>query len=67
MAKAILRSGAPTRIAREYEVSFRRETKAGARRGLVTFVYANNHYEGSAPLTIERLLAALAEKARPPR
>ena len=56
-----------SRFAAKQKLSFRRETKAGARRGLVTFVYANNHYEGSAPLTIERLLAALAEKARPPR
>lgn len=30
-----------------------------AERGIRTFVNVNNHYEGSAPLTIERLLARL--------
>jgi hypothetical protein len=37
------------------------------RHGLVTFVYASNHFEGSAPLTLERLLGILAEKPRPSR
>jgi len=30
---------------------------------IVTFVSANNHYEGSAPLTIERFLSALVRSA----
>jgi hypothetical protein len=30
-----------------------------ARKGITTFANANNHYEGSAPLTIQRLLRLL--------
>ena len=34
-----------------------------AHAGVTPWVYVNNHYEGSAPLTIDRLLALLAERA----
>ncbi len=34
--------------------------RAGTSRGLIMAVYANNHYEGSAPLTLARLLEALS-------
>jgi uncharacterized protein YecE (DUF72 family) len=36
--------------------------RQNAEKLIVTYVNVNNHYEGSAPLTIERFLAAL-EKA----
>ncbi|HRT97594.1 MAG TPA: DUF72 domain-containing protein [Planctomycetota bacterium] len=36
--------------------------RAGTSRGLIIAVYANNHYEGGAPLTLERLLGLLREK-----
>jgi uncharacterized protein YecE (DUF72 family) len=36
-----------------------RIVRANRRRGVTTFVNVNNHYEGSAPLTIERFLEAL--------
>ncbi len=35
-------------------------TRADLRGRIVTFVNVNNHYEGSAPLTIERFLKELA-------
>jgi uncharacterized protein YecE (DUF72 family) len=35
--------------------------KANADRMITTYVMVNNHYEGSAPLTVERFLAALAK------
>ncbi len=34
-------------------------TRDSAQKGILTLVNANNHYEGSAPLTIERFLAEL--------
>jgi hypothetical protein len=34
-------------------------TQANVRKRLVTIVNANNHYEGSAPLTVERFLEQL--------
>jgi hypothetical protein len=34
--------------------------RTNMKRGICTFVNVNNHYEGSAPLTIERLLEVLA-------
>jgi uncharacterized protein YecE (DUF72 family) len=37
-----------------------RIVRASATRDIKTFVNVNNHFEGSAPLTIERLLAELA-------
>jgi len=37
--------------------------RAGTSRGLIMAVYANNHYEGSAPLTLERLLGKLREES----
>ncbi len=33
--------------------------RANAQEGILTIVNANNHYEGSAPLTIERFLDEL--------
>ena len=33
--------------------------RANMKRGVRTFVNVNNHYEGSAPLTIEKLLRVL--------
>ena len=32
---------------------------------ITTYVNVNNHYEGSAPVTIERFLDALREKEKP--
>ncbi|MEJ2722104.1 MAG: hypothetical protein P8181_13345 [bacterium] len=40
-----------------------RIVRANCARGATTFVNVNNHYEGSAPLTIERFLEVL--KAQP--
>lgn len=39
-----------------------RIVKAGARNKILTIVNLNNHYEGSAPLSIGRLLKTLAEE-----
>jgi uncharacterized protein YecE (DUF72 family) len=39
-----------------------RIVRANARRRVLTFVNVNNHLEGSAPLTIERLLETLASE-----
>ena len=36
--------------------------RAGTSRSLLMLVYANNHFEGSAPLTLERLLGKLREE-----
>jgi uncharacterized protein YecE (DUF72 family) len=36
--------------------------RANARNRVLTYLNINNHYEGSAPLTIERFLKALAGK-----
>jgi hypothetical protein len=38
-------------------------TRANVRKRIVTFVNGNNHYEGCAPLTIERFLKQLAGTA----
>jgi uncharacterized protein YecE (DUF72 family) len=40
-------------------VAAARIVRANSGRGISTFVNVNNHYEGSAPLTIERFLDAL--------
>ena len=40
-----------------------RIVRAGARRRALTYVNANNHYEGSAPLTIKRFLEGLGPGA----
>jgi uncharacterized protein YecE (DUF72 family) len=37
-----------------------RIVRANARTGVTTFVNVNNHFEGSAPLTVQRLLEALS-------
>ena len=39
-----------------------RIVQANVRRGIQTFVNVNNHYEGSAPLTIQRCLQLLGEQ-----
>jgi len=39
-----------------------RIVRANARRRVLTYVNVNNHLEGSAPLTIQRLLEALANE-----
>ncbi|MBN1422830.1 MAG: DUF72 domain-containing protein [Planctomycetes bacterium] len=39
--------------------------RAGERRGRTTYVFANNHYEGSAPLTLVRFLDVLRADASP--
>jgi len=39
-----------------------RIVRANSRRGVLSFVNINNHLEGSAPLTIERFLEALAKE-----
>ncbi|UCG50969.1 MAG: DUF72 domain-containing protein [Candidatus Latescibacterota bacterium] len=39
-----------------------RITRFNSQRGIRTFVNVNNHYEGSAPVTIERFLQVLEEK-----
>ncbi|MDH4197894.1 MAG: DUF72 domain-containing protein [Candidatus Aminicenantes bacterium] len=39
-----------------------RIVRANVRKKVLTFVNVNNHYEGSAPMTIGRLLEALREK-----
>ncbi len=39
-----------------------RIVRANARKKVLTFVNVNNHYEGSAPMTIGRLLEVLREK-----
>ncbi len=39
--------------------------RAGTSRGLILAVYANNHFEGCAPLTLERLLAVLGKEQLP--
>jgi len=39
--------------------------RAGTSRGLMMLVYANNHFEGCAPLTLERLLGILREAPKP--
>jgi uncharacterized protein YecE (DUF72 family) len=39
-----------------------RIVRHNARSKILTYVNANNHFEGSAPLTIERLLDALSEQ-----
>ena len=39
-----------------------RIVRANQRRGIGTFVNVNNHYEGSAPLTIQRFLDALVQE-----
>ena len=36
----------------------------GTSRGLLMLVYANNHFEGCAPLTLERLLELLRQEGR---
>jgi len=36
--------------------------RRNARRHVLTYVNVNNHLEGSAPLTIQRLLEALAQE-----
>ena len=36
--------------------------RANAREGRMTYVNINNHYEGSAPLTIARFVRELARK-----
>jgi len=36
--------------------------RANARRRVLTYVNVNNHLEGSAPLTIQRLLDVLADE-----
>jgi hypothetical protein len=38
--------------------------RANARKKVLTFVNVSNHYEGSAPLTIGRLLEMLKEKTK---
>jgi uncharacterized protein YecE (DUF72 family) len=44
-------------------------TRSNAQKGVLTIVNANNHYEGSAPLTIERFLDELGRMGEddPPR
>jgi hypothetical protein len=39
-----------------------RIVRANARQKVLTFINVSNHYEGSAPLTISRLLEALRKK-----
>ncbi len=41
--------------------------RANARNKVLTFVNLNNHYEGSAPLSIGRLLEALSSRGEPPK
>ncbi|MGB7296434.1 MAG: DUF72 domain-containing protein [Candidatus Aminicenantales bacterium] len=41
-----------------------RITRHNSRLKTLTYVYLNNHFEGSAPLTIERFLEALSEEVR---
>lgn len=43
-----------------------RIVRENARRRIESFVYANNHYEGSAPLTIDRFLDVLRRNPIPP-
>jgi uncharacterized protein YecE (DUF72 family) len=40
-----------------------RITRKNARSGILTYVNINNHFEGSAPLTIERFLRALSSES----